>query len=75
MLVLRFIGSSQGRVVRVLVGGLLIAFGVTGEGKRQALAVVGVVPLAAGALDLCMLGPLFRLPLGGKAFRARSATT
>ena len=75
MLVLRFIGSRQGRVARVLVGVLLIAFGIKGEGKRQALVVVGIVPFAAGAFDICLLGPLFRLPIRGKTFRARSATT
>lgn len=75
MSILRFIGSRQGRGARVLVGILLITLGISGEGNRKALAIVGLVPLAAGAFDICLLGPLFRLPIGGKAFRARSATT
>ena len=60
--------------MRIVVGVLLITLGITGEGSRRALAIVGLVPLAAGAFDICVLGPLFRLPIGGKAFRARPAT-
>lgn len=72
---LRFVGSSRGRVVRVVGGLLLMTFGLSGDGRRKVLAVAGVVPLAAGAFDVCLLGPLFRLPFGGKAFRARTVTT
>ena len=75
MPLLRFIGSRQGRVVRVLAGVLLMTVGLSGEGRRRGLAVAGLVPLAAGAFDVCLLGPLFRLPFGGKAFRERTGTT
>ena len=47
----------------VVVGGLL-------GGGWWALAVVGLVPLAAGALDVCLINVLFGQPLSGKAVRA-----
>ena len=47
----------------IVVGGLL-------GGGWWALAVVGLVPLAAGALDVCLFNVLFGQPLSGKAVRA-----
>jgi len=70
MVVLRFIGSTPGRVVRVVAGLVLIAVGVVAGGWWLVLAAVGMLPLAAGLFDFCVLGPLFRLPFGGPAFRA-----
>ena len=37
---------------------------------RVLLAVVGLVPLAAGALDICLFNVLFGQPLSGKTVRA-----
>ena len=71
MVVLRFLGSTVGRMARVVVGLALIGVGLAIGDGWIALAVVGVLPLAAGVLDFCLLGPLFQLPLGAKAFRAR----
>jgi hypothetical protein len=45
----------------MIVGG--IAIGSTGG---LILAVVGVVPLAAGSANVCLFGPLFGLTLTGK---------
>jgi len=70
VVVLRFIGSTPGRFVRVVAGFGLIVVGVVAGGWWLALAAVGLVPLAAGLFDVCVLGPLFRLPFGGRAFRA-----
>ena len=70
MVVLRFLGSTWGRGVRVVAGLALIGTGIVlGDGWR-ALAIVGVLPLAAGVFDVCVLGPLFRLPFLGRRFRA-----
>jgi len=71
LVILRFLGSTPGRVVRVIAGLALIGFGVAAGGRSRALAVVGLLPLAAGLFDFCVLGPLFRLPFGGSAFRSR----
>jgi hypothetical protein len=43
--------------------------GLLGGGWR-ALAAVGLVPLAAGALDVCLFNVLIGQPLSGKAVRA-----
>lgn len=65
------IGSQPGRVLRILTGGALIGWGLRhGEGAGHAAAAVGLIPLIAGAADVCLLGPLVRGPLGGEAFRA-----
>lgn len=69
MLLLKFIGSQPGRIMRVAAGLALITAGVLLGGGWLALTILGVVPLAAGVLDLCILGPLFRLPLIGPKFR------
>ena len=40
-------------------------------GGWWALAVVGLVPLAAGVLDVCLANVLFGQPLSGQVVRAR----
>ncbi len=70
------LGSQAGRVLRVVAGtGLLVGGLRRGDAKGKGLAALGVVPLAAGLGDVCVLGPLVGESLNGKAFRtARSAT-
>ena len=68
------IGSQSGRALRIAAGGALIGWGLRrGDGRGRVTAAVGVVPLAAGALDICLLGPLVHGPLRGKAFRQQRA--
>ncbi len=68
------IGSQPGRVLRVVVGSAVIGWGLRrGDGRGRAAAAAGVVPLAAGAADVCLLGPLVHGPLRGKAFREQRA--
>jgi len=69
MAILRFLGSQPGRIVRIVAGVALITNGLRLGGAWRALMVVGLLPLAAGVFDLCVLGPLFRLPLVGPRFR------
>lgn len=66
---LNFLGSQAGRVVRIGAGVALVAGGLSLGGGWIALAVIGLLPLAAGIFDFCLLGPLFRLPFAGAAFR------
>lgn len=66
---LHFLASQPGRVVRAVIGLALIAAGALLGGWWWALAVVGLVPLAAGAFDFCTLAPLFHLPFSGRRFR------
>jgi len=66
----RFMASTAGRVLRVSAGVALIVVGGLLGGGWWALAVVGLVPLAAGALDVCLFNVLFGQPLKGAAVRA-----
>ena len=67
----RFLGSSAGRVTRIIAGVVLIVVGpVTVQGAAGAiLAVVGLAPLAAGVFDFCIFAPLAGLPFSGEGLR------
>jgi hypothetical protein len=68
------IGSQPGRVLRVVVGSAVIGWGLRrGDGRGRAAAAAGIVPLAAGAADVCLLGPLVHGPLRGQSFRDHRA--
>lgn len=68
------IGSQPGRALRVVAGLGIITAGLRrGDGRGRALAVAGLVPLTAGAADVCLLGPLVHGPVHGKAFREHRA--
>ncbi len=69
MALLRFLGSTPGRGVRAAAGVAMIAVGLVLGGGWTALALAGVLPLAAGVFDFCLIAPLAKLPFGGKAFR------
>ena len=71
MPLLKFLGSKAGRVARVAAGLALIGAGlglVRGTTGR-AMAGVGLLPLAAGTFDVCVLGPVVGLPFRGPRFR------
>ena len=65
--VARFMASPAGRVGRVIVGLVLIALGVLYMGGVGGwiLAIVGLVPVAAGALNICLFAPLLGAPFSG----------
>jgi hypothetical protein len=62
-----FVNSPAGRVLRIAVGVGLVAWGYAGRGSGTGLAlmVVGLVPLAAGAFDLCLISALLGGPISG----------
>ncbi len=60
--------------MRAVAGLALIAAGLLLGGGWLALAVLGLLPLAARIFDVCVLGPLFRLPFAGPAFRVAAGT-
>ena len=66
----KFMASAAGRTIRSVAGVALIVVGGLLGGGWWALAVVGLVPLAAGALDICLFNVLFGQPLSGKVVRA-----
>jgi hypothetical protein len=68
-----FMASTNGRITRIVAGIALILLGwlVLGGTAGIIVAVVGAVPLLAGLFDFCVFAPLFGLPLGGPAIRAK----
>ena len=67
-----FMASTAGRIIRVVAGVALIAWGLLGlEGTVGIIvAVVGAVPLLAGLFDFCVFAPLFGCPMSGPKIRA-----
>ncbi len=67
-----FMASMTGRIVRVVAGVALIAWGIMGLGGTVGIivAVIGAVPLLAGLFDFCVFAPLFGCPLSGPKIRA-----
>jgi hypothetical protein len=69
-----FMASATGRVIRVVAGAALIAWGLLLLGGTVGIvvAVVGLVPLLAGLLDFCVFAPLFGCPMSGSKIRSGS---
>lgn len=67
-----FMASPVGRIARIVAGIALIAIGLLSvQGTTGIiLAVVGLVPLAAGVFDFCLFGPLLGCPFNGAQIRA-----
>ena len=62
-----FMRSAAGRGLRIVAGIALIAVGISIGGTGGVIiAVVGVVPLAAGVFNFCLAGPLFGVDLMGR---------
>jgi hypothetical protein len=68
----RFINSKSGRVTRIIAGAALLAWGVTHLDQSSGIIfiILGVVPLAAGSLDLCLISPLLGGPIAGGKVRS-----
>jgi hypothetical protein len=66
-----FMQGAAGRLLRIVAGLALIGVGwfvVQGTGGIV-LAVVGLVPLVAGLVGICLVGPLFGYTLSGQPIR------
>jgi Protein of unknown function (DUF2892) len=66
-----FMSSMTGRITRAVAGVALVVVGAVLGGGWLVLAVVGLVFIAVGVFDVCLLAPLFKQPLSGKAVRAK----
>jgi Inner membrane protein YgaP-like, transmembrane domain len=64
-----FMASPLGRGLRVVVGGVLIYVGLSVvQGIAGTLiAAAGVVPIATGLLNVCLIGPLIGAPMKGSS--------
>lgn len=67
----KFINSPTGRIARLVVGLALIVWGYTqlDSGTGIVLIIIGLVPLTAGAFDLCLVSALLGGPISGKKVR------
>ena len=65
----RFMASPAGRALRAVAGIILIIVGFALGGGWIALGVVGLLFVAVGVFDVCLLAPVFGQPLSGKAVR------
>ena len=69
----RFINSPAGRIARLVVGIILIVWGYTqlNTGTGIVLIIIGLVPLAAGAFDLCLISALLGGTISGAKVRGK----
>ena len=69
----QFMASGLGRATRIVAGLALIAGGLLSIGGATGfvIAAIGLVPLLAGSVDVCVFSRLFGGPLSGRAIRAR----
>jgi hypothetical protein len=69
---IKFLVSPAGRITRVVAGLALVAGGLVVLGGLTGIvvAVVGAVPLLAGAFDMCVFAPLFGCSISGPRTRA-----
>ncbi len=61
----KFMSTGLGRSLRVIAGVILIVLGFVGGGGWITLSIVGLVPLVAGLMNVCLLAPLMGQPLKG----------
>ena len=65
-----FMSSAAGRILRIVVGLVMIGLGVrTGTTGGYILAILGLVPLALGIFNWCVLAPLLGVPFKGSELR------
>ena len=63
--------TPAGRLVRAFLGiALLVLAYFIGGAAGIALAVVALVPIAAGAFNLCFIAPLLHVPFRGAKLAA-----
>ena len=67
----QFMASTAGRITRIVVGLALIGWGYVNRAETTGivLMIVGLVPLLAGAFDVCVLSGLLGGPLSGARIR------
>ncbi|ORW11415.1 YgaP family membrane protein [Mycobacterium kyorinense] len=71
----RFMRGTAGRLLRIGAAVALILVGLLFVGGTAGIvmAVVGVVPLAAGTFNVCLFGALLGVGLRGDGAKARAA--
>jgi hypothetical protein len=72
----QFLNAPMGRILRAVLGVLIILAGLLWVGGvvGWVVAAVGLVLVLAGLFDFCVLSPLFGGPFWGREIRAMSNT-
>ncbi|HSA94858.1 MAG TPA: hypothetical protein VLJ16_02320 [Acidobacteriota bacterium] len=72
----RFLNSPAGRVFRLAVGlgFLIVGYIYRGHAPGVASMVWGVLPLSAGAFDICYISAFLGGPISGAKIRAKYKT-
>jgi len=72
-----FLASTNGRILRGVAGVILIAVGLLliEPPGGYIVAVIGLIPLAAGVFDFCLLAPLFGMAFKGEDIRRNRSKT
>uniref|UniRef100_A0A7C5RUJ2 DUF2892 domain-containing protein n=1 Tax=Thermomicrobium roseum TaxID=500 RepID=A0A7C5RUJ2_THERO len=70
---IRFMASGAGRILRIVLGVILILIGVFVLPAPWSWIVeaIGLIPIAAGVFDFCLLGPLLGVGFWGRDIRGR----
>ena len=69
MAFLKFMASTAGRTLRVVVGLVLVILAATIGANAAWMYILGIFFIAVGAFDVCVFGPLFKQSLSGKKIR------
>jgi Inner membrane protein YgaP-like, transmembrane domain len=77
MALIQFMSGAAGRIARAIAGVVLVGLGlfVIQGALGWVVALVGLLPLAAGTFDFCLLDALFGIPLKGRDARASHGKT
>jgi hypothetical protein len=63
----RFMAGPVGRGVRILAGAALLAWGWRMGGTTGTLVMIaGLVPIAAGVFNFCLIAPILSAPFWGR---------
>jgi hypothetical protein len=69
-----FLSSQTGRIVRAIAGIALIVIGwLVGDTAGWIIGIIGLIPLAAGIFDFCLLAPLMGYGFWGRDIRRRTS--
>jgi hypothetical protein len=74
----RFLASRNGRITRIVVGVILVVVGLAIGFQTHSIVgwivtVIGLFPLIAGAVDICLFAPFFGHALKGSELRSELA--
>ncbi len=71
-----FLVNPVGRTLRMLVGVVIIGVGFVLQGAAGVVvSIIGLVPIATAALNLCLIGPLFGADIWGNPSPRHRART